>query len=77
MTVYFVVGIIYREIGTAETSTECYKIINNFLKERNYKSPYWRISKYDDHEWIDVGSHTQFFEIYEKPLEEKKWDTSQ
>lgn len=64
MTVYFIKEEDKKQIGLGENIEDCYKIITEFLNERNYKSPYWRIAKYLDHEWIDVGSYTQFFEIY-------------
>ena len=64
MTVFFTNKTEKRLIGNCETVQDGYKIITNFLKERNYESPYWRMSRYEDHEWIDVGSYTEFFEIY-------------
>ena len=44
---------------------ETWKIIDNFLKEHNYKSYYTRFW-FDDSKlelWIDVGSHSEFFII--------------
>ena len=64
MTVFFTNNKIKKEIGTGESIQECHNIISQFLKERNYKSYYWRIAKYTDHEWIDVGSYTEFFEVW-------------
>lgn len=64
MTVFFTNRAEKRFIGNCETVQDGYKIIYNFLEERNYDSPYTRISKYEDHLWIDVGSHTEFFEIW-------------
>lgn len=64
MTVFFIKDNKKRQIGISNDIQECYKIIYNFLEERNYDSPYTRISKYEDHLWIDVGSHTEFFEIW-------------
>ena len=64
MTVFFIKDNKKRQIGISKNIQECYKIIYNFLEERNYDSPYTRISKYKDHLWIDVGSYTEFFEIW-------------
>ena len=64
MIVYFTNNRDKKQIGIGETFEECYKIITEFLKETYYEAPYWRISKYPDHEWIDVGSYSEFFEIW-------------
>ena len=66
MTVFFTKGKNEdkKQIGLSNDISECYKIIQLFLEERNYDSPYMRISKYEDHLWIDVGSYTEFFEIW-------------
>ena len=55
---------IRREIGSGETEKDIYKIINQFLKERNFKSYYTRswVSRDNEKEKVyDVGSHTEFF----------------
>ena len=52
-----------REIGQGTSFKECNLIINNFLKDHNYESYYWRYAYHDTHIWIDVGSWSQFFEL--------------
>ena len=64
MTVFFTNNKNKEQIGIGKDIEECYKIITTFLNENNYKSYYWRITKYPDHEWIDVGSYTEFFEVW-------------
>lgn len=60
-----------RQIGAAAQKNEANKFIVDFLDEKNYKSHYWRRWNVSDNiERIDVGSHTEFFEIHkvmEKP----------
>lgn len=57
-----------REIGTATIQAEAYKIIDKFLEEHNYKSYYTRINMHQNYLFIDVGSHTEFFKIYDNGL---------
>lgn len=64
MTVFFTKGNIKKQIGVSDDLSQCYKFIEDFLDEKNYEPPYWRMSKYKDHLWIDVGSYTEFFEIW-------------
>ena len=53
-------------IGIAKTGKIAFKIINDFLKEHNYKSYYKRTWKTDDKTiCVDVGSQTEFFYIQE------------
>ena len=42
---------------------ECFKEINKFLKEHNFKSYYTRMWEEDGRLKLDVGSHTEFFYI--------------
>lgn len=60
-----------RQIGAAAQKNEANKFIVDFLDKKNYKSHYWRRWNVSDNiERIDVGSHTEFFEIHkvmEKP----------
>lgn len=65
MTVYFEnTNGVQREIGTADTQEEAFKIIRKFLDEHSYKPPYWRSWSEENGEiWVDVGSHTEFFVI--------------
>ena len=50
-----------RVIGNANDMETCWKIINDFMDERNYMSYYQRVTLLDNKLWIDVGSHTRFF----------------
>ena len=45
---------------------EAHKIIHDFLKERNYKAPYFREWIEDGAIIVDVGSHSEFFHIIDK-----------
>ena len=55
-----------RIIGTAETESGAFKLINNFLAEHNYKSYYKRTWKIDDNTMaVDVGSWSERFYIQE------------
>ena len=55
-----------REIGKSNTKEEVRKVINDFLKEREYKSYYWNIIKIDSKtERIDVGDWSEFFYVIE------------
>ena len=52
-----------REIADVSSFSEAVAAVSHFLKERQYKAPYWRY--WMDKEWvmIDVGSHTELFQI--------------
>lgn len=51
-----------KELAIVETKEQANKVIDNFLNKYNYKSYYWRRwVEEDDREWIDVGSHSEFF----------------
>lgn len=51
-----------RELAVVETKEQANKVIMDFLDKYNYKSYYWRRwVEEDDREWIDVGSHSEFF----------------
>lgn len=51
----------YVDLGFFEKE-KCLSVINKFLEERNFKSYYVRIIKKEEGiEWLDVGSHTEFF----------------
>lgn len=45
---------------------EAHKIISDFLKEKNYKAPYFREWKEENTIIVDVGSHSEFFQIVDK-----------
>ena len=64
--IYFEKNGLKREIGKSSTKEEARKVINDFLKERKYKSYYWNIIKIDSKtERIDVGSWSEFFYVSE------------
>jgi len=64
--IYFEKNGLKRKIGKSNTKEETRKVISDFLKEREYKSYYWNISKIDPKtERIDVGSWSEFFYVYE------------
>lgn len=50
-------------IGHASNYRAVSKIIQDFLKEKNFKSYYTRNWEEDDKTWYDVGSHSEFFWI--------------
>ena len=52
-----------REIADVSSFSEAVAAVSHFLKERQYATPYWRY--WMDKEWvmIDVGCHTQWFQI--------------
>jgi hypothetical protein len=57
-----------REIGKAITQKEAYEIINKFLEDHNFKSYYTRVNMHEQYLFIDVGSHSEFFKIYDNGL---------
>lgn len=52
-----------REIADVSSFDEAVAAVSHFLKEHQYAAPYWRY--WMDEEWvmIDVGSHTELFQI--------------
>ena len=52
-----------REIADVSSFSEAVAAVSHFLKEHQYAAPYWRY--WMDNEWvmIDVGCHTQWFQI--------------
>ena len=53
-------------IGSANTQSDAFKVINDFLAEYNYKSYYKRTRKTDEKTtYVDVGSHTEKFILKE------------
>ena len=52
-----------REIADVSSFGEAVAAVSRFLKERQYTAHYWRY--WMDKEWvmIDVGCHTQWFQI--------------
>lgn len=55
-----------RIISEIKNEDEVYSVINNFLKQHNYKSPYVRSWEQDGYKWYDVGSHSEFFLLEKK-----------
>lgn len=54
-------------IAECESEELCYDEINKFLEDKNYKSYYYRQWITDDGIiTVDVGSHSEFFEIHTK-----------
>lgn len=55
-----------RVIAEPKTEKEAWKEINNFCEERNFKIYYVREWKTEDGANVyDVGSHTEFFYLYD------------
>lgn len=55
-----------RVIGSANTQSEAFKVIDDFLAEHNYISYYKRTRKTDEKTtYVDVGSYTEKFIIKE------------
>ena len=53
-------------IAEPKTEKEAWKEINNFCEERNFKIYYVREWKTEDGANVyDVGSHTEFFYLYD------------
>jgi len=52
-------------VAECETMEKCHENISAFLKERGYKSHYRRMWTEDKVTIVDVGSHSEFFEIKE------------
>lgn len=59
-----------REIGRPETEAEVYQMIKAFLKEHDYISYYTRFWYEGKEKYYDVGSHSEFFVLYN----EDGWD---
>lgn len=59
-------GIRSRIIGTSNEFEDCIDIMFQFMKDRNFKSYYQRYYIVDGVLNIDVGSHTEHFEISRK-----------
>lgn len=54
-----------RKIASVSDEKEAFTEIHKFLKDHNYKSYYTRSWLVDsDHKVFDVGSHTEFFHLY-------------
>lgn len=51
----------YIDLGFSEKHN-CLSVINKFLEKHNFHSYYIRVIKKEEGiEWLDVGSHTEFF----------------
>lgn len=56
-----------KQIGNTESQEQAYAIISKFLDKYNFKSYYSRTWKTSDKTTVvDVGSHTEFFQIKEQ-----------
>ena len=58
-----------RKIADVDTTEEYWKVINNFMDERNFKSYYQRLWVDNNELWNDVGSHTEFFVLKEPSVD--------
>jgi len=60
-----------REIAQCKNLAGAFDEIKKFLDDHNYKSYYHRVIHYGPtsescaYYWIDVGSHSEFFKLYE------------
>lgn len=52
-----------REIADVPSFDEAVKAIKHFLDEHRYKAPYWRYWMQESWAVVDVGCHTQWFQI--------------
>ena len=52
-----------REIADVSSFSEAVAAVSHFLKERQYAAPYWRYWMDKELVMIDVGCHTQWFQI--------------
>lgn len=52
-------------LAQSEKREDLYKEIKKFIKDHNFKSYYWRLCRNDKCVWIDVGSHSEFFYIFD------------
>ena len=60
-----------RKIGDAAQWPDCMKIIMDFLSKHNYHSYYQRLySTRENYITVDVGSHTEHFEVWGMKIEE-------
>ena len=56
-----------RQIGKVKTPIQAYCAINKFLEEHHFKSYYTRTWQTNEKTTVvDVGSHTEFFQIIEQ-----------
>lgn len=54
-----------REIAEVSTVEEAYQAICKFCSDRNFEIHYYRTIKRNNEIKVDVGSHTEFFYIFE------------
>ena len=52
-----------RLIGQSKDKEDAFRIIDNFLKDHNYKCYYKRTWQKDEYMIVDVGSWSEFFYI--------------
>ena len=53
-----------RELGIVPTVEQAEQIIKDFLREKNFKSYYFKISMFPHKKLYDVGSWSEFFIVY-------------
>ena len=57
-------------LGTGLNRDGAFKVMDKFLNDHNYKSPYIRVWEEGNVMWFDVGSHCEFFLLIHKNTEE-------
>lgn len=57
-------------LGTNLNREGAFKVIDDFLKDHNYKSHYVRTWEEGNTLWFDVGSWSEFFVLIHKDTEE-------
>lgn len=65
------IGVVYEDKNTVEHEAvkypNAFALINKFLKEHNYESPYFRFySQMEGVTTVDVGSWSEFFYVLEE-----------
>lgn len=61
----------------SENRSEINNAIQRFLDEHNFRSYYWRLCRNDKCTWIDVGSYTEFFYIFDTEEKMNKFLTDE
>ena len=53
-----------KKLGIFDTIEQAEKRIQQFLEEKHYDAPYWRVVHFDTKYTYDVGSWSEFFVLY-------------
>ena len=59
-----------REIGRPQTEEDAMRMMTEFCVERNFRIYYVRETLMPGYKWYDVGSHSEFFYLWE---DEEVW----